>query len=108
MSASKLLAARVRSAKEALSVLALKIGAELDRTNAEARGQFKELDDLRVAPPAFKTADLLMAETGPVSDLLLRQTFCLTEARKVPAYQPARIHARSSQRTGGESMNYDM
>lgn len=99
---------RAGSAEEAASVLAWKIGEEVDRTNVKAGGQFIERDDRRVALTTLKPADILLAETGPGSDLLLRQTLCLTQAGKVPADQPAHIHARSSQLTGGEFINYNM
>lgn len=57
--------------------------------------QLVQSDHGRIAPPAFKATEILLAEARTFFHLLLRQALLPSQAGKVPANQFAHIHAQT-------------
>lgn len=67
---------------------------EVNMADIECLRYFVQSDDCGVSVTSFKSAEILLADTGTRRDFFLRQAFFPTEAGKVPADQLAHIHAR--------------
>ena len=65
------------------------------RDDAERLGEFVQGDDGRVPATALKAAEVLLAKTRTLFDLLLRQTLFPPEAGEVSSNQFAYIHAQT-------------
>jgi hypothetical protein len=61
--------------------------------NSERLSQFVESDDRGIPLSALQAAQVLLADTGTLFDLLLRQTLLAPEASKIATNQFAHIHA---------------
>jgi hypothetical protein len=62
--------------------------------DAQGLGQFIQRNHGWVAPAAFQTAEILLAEARTRLDLFLRQALLPTQAGEVSANQFAHIHAQ--------------
>jgi hypothetical protein len=65
-------------------------------SDAKSNGKLVQSNDRGVSVALFEAADVLLAEAGEVSKLLLRQAFFLSEPPNVPSDQSAHIHAQKS------------
>src|SRR3984893_5948967 len=68
----------------------------LDLADAECGRQFVDTHDRKVAPALLQVADVFLAETGALCQLLSRQTSVVPDSLDVSPDQLALIHAPSS------------
>ena len=54
--------------------------------------------DRRVAQPAFEIADVLLRHACRLGEALLSEALLPPQPRKIPAHQPAHVHARKGGR----------
>ncbi|WP_425288606.1 hypothetical protein [Sinorhizobium glycinis] len=73
-------------------------GNQLDVTNTQGLSQLIKSNHGRVASPALKAAQILLAETGTSFDLFLCQALLPTQAGEIRADQLAHIHALKDRR----------
>ena len=64
--------------------------------HTERRSQFVEGYDGRIPPAALQAADVLLAETGNLGELLLGQAVLLPDSLHIPPDQFAHVHAPRS------------
>ncbi len=64
-----------------------------DVADFQGLGKLVQRDDGGIPPPAFKVAQILLAEPGPRLDVFLRQALFPTQTREIPTDQFAHVHA---------------
>ncbi len=71
---------------------------QIDMAYAKRLREFEKGNDCWISASGLQATDILLAESGSRSQLLLRQACLLTKAGKVAADQFAHIHAAQNRR----------
>ena len=69
---------------------------QVARAYAKSGGNLVERNNRWVSTSLFETADVLLAESRDIGELLLGQALFLSKAPHVPAHQSAHVHAQRS------------